>query len=537
MFWLLLRLRFAALFSAFLAKKNRKKSIFLAVLLSMLLLYVVAAVVGFLALLAFALAPRFVEADASFAYFAVGGGLAFLVMLLGSVMFTQNQLYVANDNEFLLAMPVPPNILLLSRLSFLLVINVFLEALVALPLLVAWFFVGAPTFLGTVAAILVLLLLPLLSLAVSCLLGWCIAKISARMRHKSIVALLLSVVLVVAYFAFIFSMDYVMGDIDDLSIEPVVEAMTSILPLRLLGRAMTGAILPLLLVIAVAGGLVAGIFYWLFRTFLSTVLERPRKAQVSYRARRQKTKSPLWALTVRELRHLGASSGYMMNAGMGLLFCLLLPLALFIFIVMDAEPGQEGTLVLVLNEAPILARLLAPAALAATTACLSMAIFSACTVSLEGPSLWIIRTSPVPARTALLAKVIYHLIPTLPVMAVSLLLYAIPLHLSWYETLLLLFAGTAYVLFSSAFGLLMNLLFPKLEWKNEMVAIKQGAAIMLAMIGSGAAAGAGAVLLIIFSLFLPTWIALLLYFLGFGALSLGLVALLMSVGARRFETI
>ncbi len=537
MFWLLLKLRFAALFSAFLAKKNRKKSIFLAVLLSMLLLYVVAAVVAFLMLLSFGLAPKFAEADASFAYFALGGGIAFLIMLLGSVMFTQNQLYVANDNEFLLAMPVPPRTLLLSRLAFLLVINVFLEALVAFPLMIAWFFVGAPTVFGAIAAILVFLLLPLLSLALSCFLGWCIAKISARMRHKSVVTLLLSVVLIVAYFGFIFSMDYVMGDIDDLSIEPVVEAMTVILPLYALGRAMTGSFLYLLLVIAVAAALTVVIFYWLFRTFLTTVLERPRRAHVSYRARKQKQKSPLWALTVRELRHLGASSGYMMNAGMGLLFCLLLPLALLIFIVMDAEPGQEGTLTLVLNEAPVLARLLAPAALAATTACLSMAIFSACTVSLEGPSLWIVRTSPVPARTVLLAKVIYHLIPTLPTMAVSLLLYAIPLRLSWYEILLLLLSGASYVLFSAAFGLLMNLLFPKLEWKNEMVAIKQGVAIMLAMLGSGAAAGAGAILLLIFSLFLPTWIALLLYFLGFGALSLGLITLLVSVGARRFDTI
>ena len=172
MFWLLLKLRFTALFSAFLTKKNRKKSIFLAILLSLVLLYVAVAVVGFLTLLAFALAPKFVEADASFAYFAVGGGLAFLLMFAGSIMFTQNQLYVANDNEFLLAMPVPPRVLLLSRLTFLLVINLFLEALVALPLLLAWFFVGAPTVLGTVAAVLVFLVLPLLSLALSCFFGW-----------------------------------------------------------------------------------------------------------------------------------------------------------------------------------------------------------------------------------------------------------------------------------------------------------------------------------------------------------------------------
>ena len=34
--------------------------------------------------------------------------VAFLVMLLGNVYFTKNQLYTADDNEFLLAMPIPP---------------------------------------------------------------------------------------------------------------------------------------------------------------------------------------------------------------------------------------------------------------------------------------------------------------------------------------------------------------------------------------------------------------------------------------------
>ncbi len=537
MFWLLLRLRFTALFSSFFVKKNRKKSIFLAVLLSLFFLYLVVAVVGFLMLLAFALAPKFAEADAAFAYFAAGGGIAFLLMFLGSIMFTQNQLYVANDNEFLLSMPVPPRLLLLSRLTFLLVINLFLEALVAIPLLSAWFIVGAPTVLGAITAILVLLILPLVTLALSCFFGWCIARISARMRRKSLVALLLSIVLVVAYFAFIFGMDYVIGDLDDLSIEPVIESMTAILPLAVLGRAMCGSILNLLLVLVVSAALAFGVFWWLFRTFLTTVLERPHKVRVFFHHKKQRRRGPLRALTLRELRHLGSSSGYMINAGMGLLFCLLIPLALLVFMIMDAEPGQEGTFTLVLSEAPILTRLLAPAALTATTACLSMAIFSACTVSLEGPTLWIVRTSPVPARTVLLSKVIYHLIPTLPTMALAGLLYTVLFGLPWHEALLLLLAGAAYTLFSATFGLLMNLLFPKLEWKNEMVAVKQGAAVMLAMLGSGAAAGAGAILLIVFALFLPTWIALLLYTLGFAALGIGLLAMVMSVGARRFDTI
>ena len=71
-------------------------------------------------------------------YFAMYAIMAFALMVFGSVFTAKAQLYEAKDNELLLSMPVPPGMILLSRMAALLAMNFVLELVVALPVFVSW---------------------------------------------------------------------------------------------------------------------------------------------------------------------------------------------------------------------------------------------------------------------------------------------------------------------------------------------------------------------------------------------------------------
>ena len=58
-----------------------------------------------------------VDAGLDWLYFALTGSLGIAMGAFGSVFNTYSSLYLAKDNEFLLAMPVPPVKILMVRLS------------------------------------------------------------------------------------------------------------------------------------------------------------------------------------------------------------------------------------------------------------------------------------------------------------------------------------------------------------------------------------------------------------------------------------
>lgn len=521
----LLKMRFRSLIASLLAGSKKRRTIPLMIVFSLLLLFVAFSFLSlFFSVFLLVGLPLF-ERGADATFLALGLLVSLFVMLVSSVVYTKNQLYVAGDNELLLAMPIPPRLILTTRLILLLAVNYLLSALVALPMLLVWLLFGRVTVGALLSLLLVLLLLPVAALALTSLLAWLLARIAARIRSRSLLVTFFALLALGAYFVFIFAFDGILEGLSE-DVTPLVEFVAAVPPLATLGRAAMGSPLELLLFVLIALAFSAAVFFWLSRTYLKTVLENRGGRRIAYRERKTAAKSPLLALTGRELRHLVSSPTYMLNVAPGLIFTLAVPLFFLI----------EGGLVSALTSLgePI-ARLLPPAALLITAATVSMSYFSAVTVSLEGRTLWILRSSPVPTATALASKVLFHLVPTAPVVLVASLLYAVALGTDPVSALMLIIASLAFCLFSALFGLTVNLLLPKLDWKNEAVPIKQGGASAIAMFGGTLAGSIFGGIAVAFSLLLPAAVALLLSTLVMLAASFGLAAFIFKGGVKMFE--
>ena len=205
----LLRVRFAALLAAFTgqSRKRGRQTKGKAAGYALLMLYCFCAFV-FLFYISFSqLAEAFFPAGLGWLFFAMFAIMAFALMFIGSVFTAKSQLFEAKDNELLLSMPVRPGLILLSRMAAMLAMNFVFELVVALPVFAAWLRFGSPDAAGIAAFVLIVLALPLFSLAVSCLFAWLISLLTSRMRNTTVITMVLSVVFLLAYFVFCFRMN------------------------------------------------------------------------------------------------------------------------------------------------------------------------------------------------------------------------------------------------------------------------------------------------------------------------------------------
>ena len=126
------------------------------------------------------------------------GLIALFMGVFGSVFNTYASLYQAKDNDLLLSMPIPSGKILLVRLSGVYAIGLMYEVIVMIPTLVVWFMTVPGNAAGVICSLLIPLVLSVVVLVLSAVLGWVVALISGRLKHKNIVVVILSLVFIAA---------------------------------------------------------------------------------------------------------------------------------------------------------------------------------------------------------------------------------------------------------------------------------------------------------------------------------------------------
>ena len=517
----LLRVRMAALLAAFTGQSRKRKSQTKgkAAGYAILMLYCFCAFV-FLFYTSFSqFAAAFFPAGLGWLYFAMFAIMAFALMFIGSVFTAKSQLFEAKDNELLLSMPVPPGMILLSRMAALLAMNFVLELVVALPVFVSWLQYGETSGTGIAAFVVIVLALPLFSLAVSCLFAWLVSLVTSHMRNTTAVTMVISVVFMLAYFLFCFRMNSYVTQLAANG-AAIAGALGSAAPLVWLGRAAADgslADLGLTLLWTVLPFVLA--YVLLNRSFIRIVTTRRGQVKVRYEKKAMRASSQDAALYRRELARLTSSSGYMLNAGLGLVFELVLAV---LAVVKRRELLGALTAILLLAGMMIS----------------GMVFFTASSVSLEGKSYWIVRSMPVETKKILQAKLnLSNSLAVAPAL-VMMLAAALVLRVSAAETALLLACQLMFVLLTANVGLVEDLRHCNLDWINETQAAKQGAGVLLSMLlAFGFVVAVGALYFFLLAVLMPATAALGLI-LALMAILYALTARwLMTRGVKRFETL
>ncbi len=462
---------------------------------------------------------------------------AFVGILSGS-FFAKAQLFEAKDNELLLSMPIPPSLILISRIVGLYLQNLFTQWLIQLPAVIVPAILGVMTPSRALLSVFGLFLLPLLSTALSCLLGFLLAALFARFKHKNLLTMLFSLLFITGYFVIYSRMSSYLQLLVTEG-EKVGRFVRKFLyPFYLYGISMMGdwaAFLLLLAGTALLFGLIClALSHGFFKVTTASHGVSSAGSRVTLDGKSVKASTPEKALLRKELSRFFSCTAYMLNAGLGSVI-VLVGAVFLCFKIGDLQPLLADPAL-----APLHA-LLAPGIAIAAAFCVAPNTITAPSVSLEGKSFSLLRALPVPARSVLMAKIKLHLVITLPPALLFCLLASLLLRLPVLSALLTLLFTSAFVLFSAAFGLICDLWHPNFDWQSEVVVIKQSLSVLFAIFGGWLGllliGGIGGLLCIALpAIFTPT-LAFFACTLLLAAADALLMYLLNTWGARRFDSL
>lgn len=456
------------------AKSGKRRKAGSLILYSLLLLYAFGALGMVFFLMSSSLCEPLHALGYDWLYFALMSSMAAFMGIIGSVFTTYSGLYQGKDNETLLSMPIPPALILLVRMLSCYIMTFFFEFLVMVPMEAAWIMLGlfsAPQF---IIFLLFLFLLPLFTLAISCILGWLIALAAGHVRNKSLVTVVLSLVFLIAYF-YVYSqasrfLTLILNNADQLA----TTVHKAFYPVYMTGVALTGDWINFVLVALIYLAFFAIVYWIIAATFLRLATAGSKVKRREYIAQeKMSTASVKSALLRKEFMRLKSSPTYLMNGALG---TLLMPVAAILLVVKRLAITDA----LSIFTAEISVVLIVAAVIGFTT---SMNALTAPSVSLEGKSLWILQSLPVNAWDVLKSKMRLHMILTLPAALILAVTAGFVFSLTPVEFILLIVFTVLITFFGAVFGLALNLKHPNLNWTNEAVAVKQSASALLTIFG------------------------------------------------------
>lgn len=478
---ILLKKQFAEIFRAYFydAKKNKPRSKTSTILFILFFVFLMVGILGgMFALLSCVICDAFVSVGMGWMYFCLMGLMAIFLGALGSVFNTYSGLYLSKDNDLLLSMPIPVRSIMVSRLLGVYLMGLMYSAVVIVPAVIVYWCTVPLTPSILVGSLLFVLLLSVIVLILSCALGWVVAKISLKLKNKSLITVIIALVCFGAYYFFYFKAQSVIQDLVANALTYGMTVKGAAYPLYLFGRYAEGDWMAIAVFTAAVAVLFALLWCVLSRSFLGIVTATGKTARREYQEKAVKRQSISHALLGKELSRFTASPNYMLNCGLG---TLLLPIGGIALLV-------KGGIAVALLEAVFVEHPGCTAVLFCTAVCMLAAMndMVAPSVSLEGKNLWLAQSLPITPWQALQAKLSLQLLLTgIPALFCCLCIQII-CPASPVERVLMLLMPLLYVLLSTLFGLFLGVKMPNLTWTNEIAPIKQSACVLISMFGGWA---------------------------------------------------
>lgn len=196
------------------AKKNKARSkVSIVGYFVLFILLIVGLLGGIFTFLSVKLCIPFVVVNMDWLYFALMGLIAILLGAFGSVFNTYASLYLPKDNDLLLSMPIPISTLVGARLFVVYLMGLLYSSIVILPAVIVYWIMADITLSTVLGGLLITFLISVIVLILSCVLGWIVAKMSLKLKHKSLVTVLISLVVIGLYYFVCFKAQGMISDV------------------------------------------------------------------------------------------------------------------------------------------------------------------------------------------------------------------------------------------------------------------------------------------------------------------------------------
>ena len=435
--------------------------------------------------------------------------LAVMLGSLAGVVFTffkaNGTLFGFKDYDLVMSLPVSRRMVVASRMATLMGMALALATCAMTPLYIVYFLMVPSSAFSIAAAVLSVILAPLAPTALATFASYAITWVAARFHHASLAYVVLGMVAILAFVGacFVFS-----ASANNMSTTDAIEAvgqvgltLESSIASAYPPAAWAGAAVVQGSPVAFAGfaiftlgvsGACLEIMQRRYAALNATLAARSRRSGAhGHRTKRTigagahaHTKTPFWAIVVKEVRTLLGIPTYAFNCLVGYVFTIGFAVLLASMGLQDllasgtvngVELGAERVAALMGNIQLALPWVLGFCGLTCTS--------SVPSVSIEGRSAWLMATAPVSTRTMLGAKLASSAIPFVASLALASGILLASGQVTPLGALECLLVGFGTFLLWVCVGMRVDVKHPNLTWINPQDVIKRGAPMLSCILG------------------------------------------------------
>lgn len=455
-------------------------------------------------------------------YVLTATGIIFMLLI---VVLKGTNFKKSNDHDLLLSLPLSKTTIVLSKILKDYLFDLISLLLIMMPGYVCYYvLVKDASFFVVINGFIVIILLTFLSNAVAILLNFVIAKFTRKLRNAEIIQTLVSVFITLIFIVFYFIFNVSLTNSPDF-----VDVFVNLYPIRIVVDVILGTdIISFIVLIAIC----------LIPFMLALTLEvydfnhQNAKLTSTNKELKYNKKKVFFSLFKLEASRYFRSTIYVLNTIIGSFF-ILLTSGLLVGFGMERLESMIATfvpnatdLLKYINVVIVLVLMLVSGTVITTSA----------SISIEGKNFWILKVHPIDEKVIFSAKIFLNLllggIPS--IISAVIVCFSIGFEYLIFVIILML----SNVLYASITGLINNLKYYKLDWKDEQEIVKQGMAVLISM---GVALVPGIVLFILYFMglmkilnpFIYLSIACILMIL----LDLLLIKYLVTKGVKKFKSI
>ena len=390
-----------------------------------------------------------------------------LFIILTTLFRVGSTIFNFKDYDLLLSLPIKKETVIISKILQLYVLSLLYTILFMVPTFISYVMKVDVSVIFCIVYFITLFIIPIVPLIISIIIGTIISAISSRFKHKNIISYILTFGILILAFSLQSTLNNI-NTIDFANIsKSLIDKFNNIYPLT-----------KLYINIIKDNNIVSLLLYILTPIFLSYVfikvlnryyikLNNALSSHVkknNYKLEKINGSSSLIALYKKELKRYFSSVMYVTNTAIGV---IMLTIGVFGIVLFGGDKINE-----LLGIPEFYDSIIKLGPLVISFLCL-MSPTTHSSISLEGKNLWILKTIPVKEKDILLSKIMVNLTITIPAILINSTVFCIYFKTSLVMTLFMYITPFIASLFISMFGLVINLNFPKFDWKNEVTVVKQ----------------------------------------------------------------
>lgn len=424
-------------------------------------------------------------------------------MFMTSIFKSKATIFSVKDSDILFSMPLKPREILISKLMNLLISNYIMVFVIFIPMFIVYGYLTNQNAMYYFNSSIVFIFLPIIPTILSAGVGYIIALISNKFGKKSLVELI-TTFLFIMFFAFLPSfgkqfVDVLVANLDLFS--KIIK--TVFFPVYCMQEAMLNqSIMYLLYFIIISIVLFCIFIATLSKSFMKISIKlQENKIPKKYLAKKLNISSKQSTLLKKEFKTYISVPIYIINTLFGVVMLVVGAIASFFY--------SSDDIIKMLQMPEFKENIFAMLAMASGFI-VSLSSTTAASISLEGQNINLIKSLPISTKSIFNSKILLNILMVLPATLLSITIISLKFGLSLNNLGIILTLSSVLTIAVSQFGLIVNLLFPKLEFKTPTQVVKQSLAVFVVTFGM---MGIDAICIVLYNLVLSPILSLDIYIL------------------------